>query len=64
MKCKCNNPIYGFNCVCKHIKDYPGELEYTCEWCGIYQAGKKSCIKCELESNGGYEKGKFGVTNY
>lgn len=46
-KCECGNPEYGFNCACDHMKKYPGNIEYSCEWCGIYNASKPQCNKCE-----------------
>ena len=45
--CMCNNSEFGFDCVCSHIRDNPGVIEYTCEFCGIYKAGKPRCNKCK-----------------
>lgn len=45
--CNCGNPNYGFNCVCDHVKENPGDEEYACEFCGIYKASKPKCNKCE-----------------
>ena len=45
--CNCGNFEYGFNCVCGWVKKNPGSIEYTCEFCGIYTAGKPRCSKCE-----------------
>jgi len=46
-KCSCEAHIFGFNCVCKHIKNNPGKNLYSCEFCGIYEASKPACNKCE-----------------
>ena len=45
--CACENPKYEFNCVCTHVKDNPGDIEFTCEFCGIYNASKPICSRCE-----------------
>ena len=43
----CEQVKYGFDCVCDHIKKFPGTNEYSCEICGIYSASKPRCNKCE-----------------
>lgn len=45
--CTCGNPEYGFDCVCDHVHKNPGDIEYSCEFCGIYSASKPRCNKCE-----------------
>lgn len=45
--CECGNPEYGFDCVCKHVYENPGDKDYSCEFCGIYTASKPICNKCE-----------------
>ena len=47
MKCDCGNPEFGFNCVCEHVIKNPGDIEYTCDFCGLYNASKPVCNKCE-----------------
>ena len=47
--CTCENPEFGFNCVCEHIKKYPGNINYCCEFCGLYTAAKPNCNKCKEE---------------
>jgi hypothetical protein len=47
MNCKCGNTDFGFDCVCDFVKNNPGDIEYECEYCGIYTAGKPRCHKCE-----------------
>lgn len=45
--CTCGNTSFGFDCVCSHTNNNPGDEEYTCEFCGIYTASKPRCNKCE-----------------
>lgn len=47
--CVCENPKYGFNCVCGWVENNPGNTAYICEYCGIYTASKPACSKCEEE---------------
>jgi hypothetical protein len=47
MKCKCGNPEMGFDCVCDWVKKHPGEREFSCEICGLYDASEPRCNKCE-----------------
>lgn len=47
MKCTCGNPKMGFDCSCEHEKKYPGDINYACEFCGIYTASEPKCNKCE-----------------
>lgn len=47
--CKCGNPEYGFDCVCDHVRNNPGDIEFSCEFCGIFSASKPRCNKCESE---------------
>lgn len=49
IKCTCGNPRYGFNCVCEHVKAYPGNIKFSCEWCGLYTASRPKCNKCESD---------------
>lgn len=49
LECKCGNPEFGFNCVCDFVEDNPGSIDFTCEFCGIYTAGKARCNKCEAD---------------
>ena len=45
--CECGNERFGFNCVCEHVKQNPGTISYVCEFCGLYEASKPKCNKCE-----------------
>lgn len=45
--CTCGNPEWGFDCVCKHVADNPGDTHFSCEFCGLYTASKPRCNKCE-----------------
>lgn len=47
--CDCVNPQFGFDCVCEHAEKNKGEIEFTCEFCGIYNASKPRCNKCEKD---------------
>lgn len=47
--CICGNPSYGFNCVCEHVKKHPGNIDFSCEFCGLYTASIPVCNKCEAE---------------
>ena len=31
-------------------KDHPGDIEFCCEFCGIYVAGKPRCNRCQGEA--------------
>lgn len=48
-KCHCDNIKHGFDCVCEHVKNHPGNKQYTCEYCGIYEASEPRCNLCEEE---------------
>lgn len=48
MPCACGNPEFGFPCVCGFTHDHPGDIEFTCEFCGIYTASQARCSKCEI----------------
>jgi hypothetical protein len=37
----------GFNCVCEWVKTHKGDIEFSCEFCGIYTASAPHCNKCE-----------------
>lgn len=47
--CKCGNPEYGFDCTCDHVRNNPGDIEFSCEFCGIFTASAPRCNKCESE---------------
>lgn len=42
----CEQTKYGFNCVCDHVEKNSGDIEFACEFCGLYTASKPSCNKC------------------
>ncbi len=46
--CSCDNQKFGLNCSCEHERSFPGNSEYSCEFCGIYKSFKPQCNKCEL----------------
>lgn len=46
-ECNCGNPMFGFDCVCDHVEQYPGSVKYSCEFCGIYEASIPRCSECE-----------------
>jgi Protein of unknown function (DUF551) len=48
-KCSCGGEEFGFNCVCEHIKNNPGTIEYCCSYCGLYTASRPLCGECEEE---------------
>jgi len=54
-KCNCGNPEYGFDCTCEWERKHPGNKHFTCEFCGIYVAGKARCNMCEEFIDDDYE---------
>lgn len=50
VECTCSNVEYGFNCVCDHVNKYPGDINYSCEFCGLYEASQPVCNKCEADT--------------
>jgi len=50
-ECTCGNPEYGFDCMCDWMKKHPGNIEFCCEFCGIYYASKARCSECEANEN-------------
>jgi len=49
MECNCGNDKFGFDCVCEWVAEHPGNTDFTCEFCGIYEAALPRCNKCEHE---------------
>ena len=45
----CGNVENGFPCSCDHEEKFPGTNQYSCEYCGIYEASQPRCNKCELD---------------
>lgn len=45
--CDCGNPKYKFPCSCEWSEQNPGTNSYSCEFCGLYEAGKPQCNKCQ-----------------
>lgn len=45
--CTCDNPEFGFDCICDWVKMHPGNTNYYCEYCGCYRASKPRCNKCK-----------------
>ncbi|MFA5420154.1 MAG: hypothetical protein WC341_17005 [Bacteroidales bacterium] len=60
MDCTCGNPDFGLDCVCKWVKENPGQIEYSCEHCGIYTASKPRCNRCEGTSSIIYAANEWG----
>jgi len=52
----CGNPQCGFPCSCEWEKQNPGNIQFSCEHCGIYEASRPKCNKCEETVN------KYGFT--
>lgn len=47
--CDCGNPEFNFECICEFVEQNPGDRKFTCNHCGIYEANKPACNKCEEE---------------
>ena len=47
VECNCGNPDMGFDCTCEWTLIHPGDMNYSCESCGIYKAGEARCNQCE-----------------
>jgi len=47
--CTCGNPEMGFNCTCEWAREHKGNILFSCEFCGIYEASEPRCNKCEWE---------------
>ena len=45
-ECTCGNPEMYFDCTCEWTKEHPGDINFSCEYCGIYTAGEARCNKC------------------
>jgi hypothetical protein len=50
MECVCSNVVFGFDCTCSWSLENPGDILYTCEFCGMYTASKPRCNKCEADN--------------
>ena len=48
-ECDCGNPEMNFDCVCEWVDAHPGDVEFSCIYCGIYTAGKARCSECEAD---------------
>ena len=48
-KCTCGNPEFGFDCVCDHVENNPGNIDFSCEFHGLYTASIPRCNKCERD---------------
>ena len=51
LKCSCGNPAMGFDCQCAWMKEHPGARQFTCTFCGIYNAALPHCTECEEEED-------------
>lgn len=47
--CSCGNPEMGFECICDFLARWPGNLDFTCEFCGVYTASRPRCNYCQQE---------------
>lgn len=47
IECICGNPEFGFDCTCEHTINNPGDIDFSCGFCGLYTASKPRCNKCE-----------------
>lgn len=47
--CKCDNVKFGFNCMCDWEKSHPGDISFSCEYCGLYIASEPKCNCCESD---------------
>jgi len=45
--CNCGNAEL-FECSCHWTEKHPGDNQYHCSHCGIYDAAKPKCNKCQL----------------
>lgn len=43
------NVKFGFDDTTQFEKKFPGTIEFSCEYCGIYTASKPRCNKCEKD---------------
>jgi len=43
---KVNNLKDSFENTAKWTKNNPGNIEYYCQYCGVYVAGKPRCSEC------------------
>ena len=48
---------FGFPDMSGWEKDHPGNTEWSCQWCGIYNASKPRCSECQTEEKFVAEKG-------
>jgi len=46
---KNTNVKMGFNDMTRWENNNPGNITYCCEFCGIYEANKPRCNKCEKQ---------------
>jgi hypothetical protein len=46
-ECTCGNPTMGLDCICDFLKQNPGSREFSCEYCGSYNASKPRCNACD-----------------
>jgi len=49
-ECSCGNVDWGFDCVCEHVAQNPGNIDYSCEYCGLYTASCPRCSRCEEDA--------------
>lgn len=41
-----DNVEFGFDDMSDWEKEFPGEIEFCCEFCGIYKSSTPKCGKC------------------
>lgn len=45
------NVRFGFSDMTQWEKNNPGDIEFHCEFCGVYIASIPRCKKCEVDHN-------------
>lgn len=45
--CTCGNLHTGYQCVCEHIAEFPGNNLYKCNICGMYESSIPRCRNCK-----------------
>ncbi len=41
------NVLFGFSDMTQWENNNPGNIQFSCEYCGIYTASKPRCGRCE-----------------
>lgn len=43
------NVLFGFDDMTQFEKENPGDIDFSCEYCGLYTASRPRCNKCEAD---------------